>query len=162
MNGILYKIFGGLAVFFVAWLTRDTVCRESDGAEAQLAGYLTLFEGLRRGIAYERAPIDELLVRCEPSVLSACTGRVGRCRAESLAALCGQTEFLSEGLEEIVADAANRLGRGYHEEQLTACDRYIAALTALLAAYRKKREERRSVTGTLIYTVAAALVLLLL
>ena len=162
MDQLIYKLLGGATVFFVAWLTRSAVCREAEGATAQIEGYLTLMEGLRRGIAYERAPIDELLARCDPSTVAACAGREDVTRAESLSALLSRTEFLAEGLEEIVTHAATHLGRGYHEEQLAACDRYVASLTALLAAYRKKCEERRGMLGTLIDTAAAALVLLLL
>lgn len=162
MSGWIYKLVGGASVFLFAWVLRGAVCRETDGATEQLDGYLLLFEMLRRGIAYESAPIDELLARCDPALIAACTGNEGEMRVSSLSALSEQTAFLSEGLEEVVADAAVRMGRGYREEQLTACDKYIASLTTLVATHKKKCEERTQMLGTLIYTVAAALVLLLL
>lgn len=162
MSVWVYKLVGGAAVFLFAWVLRGAICRDADGATEQLDGYLSLFEMLRRGIAYESAPIDELLARCPPSLMVACRAKEEGKRVSSLSALVEQTVFLSEGLEAVVTDAATHMGRGYREEQLIACDKYVASLTALSTAHKKKRRERKEMLGTLIYTGAAALVLLLL
>lgn len=162
MSPWICKLIGAAAVGAFAWLLQRTVCDEPKGATEQLSGYLALFGALRRGIAYDRAPLDQLLARCDSATLAACMGRETATRVDSLAALADGSVFLVEGLEAIVREAARCLGRGYQEEQLGACDKYIASLTALAAAHQKKIEERKGMLGTLIYTAAAALILLLL
>ena len=162
MSGWIYKLMGALAVFGGAWLTDRQLRRAALTEETQVQGYLALFEYLRRGIAYEKAPLDELFARCPPHLLSACVGRDAGGRISDLPTLLAVTEFRSAELEEIVRVAATKLGRGYHEEQIAACDKYISALSSLAETCRKKQEERTRVSGVLLYTASAALVLLLL
>ena len=162
MSGWVYKLCGALAVFLVAWGTDRRLRCASLATEAQIRGYLALFTYLRHGIAYERAPLDELFARCSPSLISACTGKEDTRRVPDLAALLAETEFLSAKLLEMMEEAAAKLGRGYHEEQIAACDKYVDALSLLVEAHQSKREERTRVTSVLLYTASAALVLLLL
>ena len=162
MSGWICKLIGALAVFGSAWLTDRQLRRASFGREEQIRGYLALFEYLRRGIAYEKAPLDELFARCPPTLLAACADRNGVGRIADLAALLEVTDFRSAELEAIVEVAAAKLGRGYQEEQIAACDKYISALSSLAETCRKKHEERTRISGVLLYTASATLVLLLL
>lgn len=162
MSLLVYKLLGGATVLVFAYFLRQTLCDGRREVTAQIEGYLALFGTLRRGIAYYRAPIGDLLARCEPSVLEACAGLGEAVRADSLSALVEQSDFGSEALRSIVTDAAQQLGRGYHDEQLAACDKYLAALGTLLETHKKRETERSQVVGTLIYTAAVGGILLLL
>ena len=162
MNGWIYTLSGAFVVFLAAWQTDRHLRRASEGVGSQIRGYLTLFEYLRRGIAYEKAPLDELFARCPSDLLSACTGRDGVPRVVDFFALLEATDFLSTELEAVVAEAATKIGRGYYEEQVAACDKYVSALSSLANACETKRTERTRVASVFIYTAAAVLVLLLL
>ena len=120
-----------------------------------------MFRQLRRGIAYHRAPMDEILARVDRSVFAACAGREDPLGADSLATLAEGCEFLDGGLEEIVRDAVQKLGRGYHDEQVAACDGYVARLEALARDHAARARERYGVLSVLIRTAAIGVVILL-
>ena len=161
MSLLMYRVAGGASVLLFAELLRGVLCRKTDGTGAQIGGFLTLFRQLRRGIAYHRAPVGEILARVDPSVLAACAGRGAPPNADSLSSLAEGCVFYDEGLEEIVRDAAQKLGRGYHDEQVAACDGYVARLEALARDHAVRARERCGVLSVLIRTAAAGVVILL-
>lgn len=156
-----YSLLGAASVFFGAWSARRALCHGEDATGAQIRGYLTLLETIRHGIAYDRAPLCEILDGCPRPLLSACAGHPVT-HAEDLEALAQETHFHSAALAAVVGEAAARLGRGYREEQVKACDRYVAEIAALAEAHEKRRRERNGTVSTLLYAAAAAAVLLLL
>ena len=161
MNGWICKALGGAVVLLFSALLKRVICDGDPVAEGQTRAYLSLFQVIRRGIAYECAPLDRLLAE-NPSLVAACVGSGEALRVGSLRELADGTRFSDPSLEEVVRKAADTLGRGYREEQLTACDGYVEALSALLEEQVARRVRRSRSAATLIYTAAAGLILVLL
>ncbi|MBR4873901.1 MAG: hypothetical protein IKV00_08695 [Clostridia bacterium] len=156
-----YKPIGIVLIAFGAWFLRRILCPAEDEAGAQIRGYLTVLEAIRHGIVYDRAPLGEILGGCQPRLLADCAGHdVGR--VSDLSSLAQETRFFSPDLKAIISEAAARLGGSYREEQITACDGYVAQIATLAEAHEARRRERNGVTGTLLYAAAAALILILL
>lgn len=162
MTAVLLKAVGAAAVFVSAVFLGRGLGGRRRAATAQLAGFLRLFRAIRSGIEYYRAPVGDILARVEPEVAAACSGRGEAVRGETLAAWLSGCVFLSDGLGRLMARAASELGRGYHDEQLAVCDRYIEALEAMYRDSMNKQREQSGLVSTLILAAAAGVVILLI
>ena len=161
MSRWIYQIVGGASVLLFAELLRTVLCQQQDTEGAQIGGFLILFKQIRRQIAYHCAPIGEIFSHIEPSVFVACSGRDAPIVADSLTALTEHCIFLNEALEDLAADASRQLGRGYRDEQIAACDRYLASLERLATENAKRVNERNRVLAVLLRAAAIGIVILL-
>ena len=155
------KLMGAAVIFLSAAILHRTFCGRQKAVTAQIGGFLCLFRAIRRGIADHRAPLGDIFSRLDSGTLAACQGGDG-VRIRDLSELNERCSFLSDGLSRLMTEACGELGRGYHEEQLAACDRYLSALESLHRESEKKEKETSQLIGTLIFTAAAALVVLLI
>ncbi len=148
--GSALLLFCGL-MFPELWARRRQRWLEEEAALSALISYI------RGQIVHGRLPIGEILLRCEEDFLGV------KCREKKdLALLFEEADFQCRTLGGIAMTLAGELGKGYYEEQLALCDRYLGELTRfrteLIAECEKKgRTERAfSLFGS------AVLVLLLL
>ena len=162
MSGAVLKLLGAAILLLSAAAWGRGLCAHRRAITAQTEGFLTLFRALRSGISYYRAPVGDILARADAGVLSACSGRGEAVRGETLAAWLSGCVFLSDGLGRLMARAASELGRGYHDEQLAVCDRYIEALEAMYRDSMNKQREQSGLVSTLILAAAAGVVILLI
>ena len=105
--------------------------------------------------------MGEIFGRVEASVFVACSGRGIPISADSLTTLTQNCVFLNESLEDLATDAARQLGHGYRDEQIAACDRYLASLEKIASENAKRVTERNRVLSVLIRAAAAGVVILL-
>ena len=161
MVGTVCKLMGAGLVLFFSWVCRRRLSARTDPAGEQIDGYLSLFGVIRRRITYERVSMAEIMAGCDSLLLRACMGEEKGDIPRDLSSLVGRTVFRSEALAAVVTEAAERLGRGYHDEQVAACDRYFSAIETVAKTHRQERQKSGTVRDTLIGTAAAAIVLLL-
>lgn len=152
-----YKLFGcglvlGCGALFPVFLARDR-----RAALAQIEDLILLFRFLRRGVAFDRLPVGELLRRADGRLLAAFGGG-----GESLSALFGRTHWLSREAEEIAMRVAASFGKGYASEQLGLLDAALGELIALGEKWRASETGKRRTAGVLGLGAAALAVILLI
>lgn len=162
MSGATLKIAGMIAVFLSAWFASHSLSGRERAAVAQIEGYIALFRAVRSGILYYRAPLADILARCDEAVLSACSGRGEVLRRDSLLAMAEGSFFYDKSLEALVRRAASELGRSLGESESALCDRYIGELTELCRTRSIRAREQTRLVGTLLYAGAAGIVILLM
>lgn len=162
MSGAVLKLLGAAILLLSAAAWGRGLCAHRRAITAQTEGFLTLFRALRSGISYYRAPVGDILARADAGVLSACSGRGEAVRGESLSELNETCVFLSQDLALLMAQAAGEIGRGYRDEQLAVCDRYLEALETLHREAAEKEREQSGLVTTLVIIAAAAVVILLI
>ena len=156
------KIVGAVLLLSSAWLTGQIFAARRKAISRQISGFLRLFRALRSGISYHRAPIGEILSHVEREVAEACSGRDEAVRGGSLAEWVAACDILSVGLSRLLSRAVTELGRGYREEQIAVCDRYIEALEAQYRESVNRHREQVGLINTLFLSLAAGAVILLL
>ena len=160
MSGAVLKLVGMIAVFLSAWLASRSLSGRERAAVAQIEGYIALFRVIRSGILYYRAPLADILTRCDADVLFACSGRGEVLRCDSLLTMAEGSFFDDKTLESIVHRAASELGRSLGESESTLCDRYIEELTELCRMRSVRAREQTRLVGTLLFAGAAGIVIL--
>jgi len=162
MSVMTLKVAGMIAVFLSAWLASHSLAGQERAAVSQMEGFLSLFRTVRSGILYYRAPLSEILARCDAEVLVACSGQGRPIYGDSLSALADRCLFHDKALESLVRRAASELGRHLGESESALCDRYIGELTELCRARSVRGREQARLVGTLLYAGAAGIVILLM
>ena len=156
------KMAGAALLLGSAWLTGQIFAMRRQAVARQISGFLRLFRAIRSGISYHRAPIGEILSHVEREVSEACSGRGEVVRGNSLSEWVADCDLLSEPLSRLLSQAATELGRGYREEQISVCDRYIEALEAQHRESVNRLREQVGLINTLFLSLAAGAVILLL
>ncbi len=125
----------------------------------QALGFLALLQHTRRQIDCFSAPIRQILSSCDPEVLSdiGATGEV-----DDFSELVSGELYLSEQICELLGRFCGELGKGYREDQLRACDYYIATLSPYCDELRKELVRCEKMAVFLPPAIAAIVVLLLL
>ena len=71
---VFCKISGAVLTVVSAVLTARIMAARERTVTVQISGFLRLFRTLRSGIAYDRAPISDLLSRVDRETAEACSG----------------------------------------------------------------------------------------
>ena len=162
MTEIFCKAAGAVLMVASAFLTGEVLSVRGRAVTRQISGFLRLFRIIRAGIAYDRAPVGDILSRVDREVAEACSGRGQAVEGVSLSAWVSACDILSEGLSSLLKKAEAELGRGYREEQIAVCDRYIEALEAQYRESMNRAREQSGLVGTLLPAIALGAVLLLI
>jgi hypothetical protein len=106
-------------------------------------------------------PVSEIIGRMDGSLLRTCgfAGEERPCRFDALLAQCSVED---EETAEILRQFACGFGRGYREEQVRECRRYLGALEERRCALSSRLAGRKRINATLSLTGSLAVVLLLL
>ena len=158
----IFKAAGAAVMLISASLMGRSLMARRRAVTTQISGFLRVFRALRSGISHENAPIGDILARLDGDVLRACSGNGGAASGDTLGVFCASCVMLSEGLARLTENASRELGRGYREEQIAACDRYIEALEAQHRESVARQREQTGLVGRLMMIGAAGAVILLI
>lgn len=106
-------------------------------------------------------PVSEILGRMDEALLRECgfAGGARPCRFDALLEQCAVEDGETR---EILRQFACGFGRGYREEQVRECRRYLGALEERRCALLSRLAGRKRINATLSLTGSLAVVLLLL
>lgn len=162
MTALFFKTAGAALMVASAFITGRMLAARQRATVRQIAGFLHVFRDLRSGIAYDRAPVGDILSRVEQEVAAACSGGGWQANGVDLSSWVASCDILSDGLSRLLKKASAELGRGYREEQIAVCDRYIAALEAQHREGMSRLREQTRLFTTLLPAMAVGAVLLLI
>jgi len=126
----------------------------------QLDSIISLLKFIRLQIDYYCVPIKEIFSRAEPSLLIACgTNKTPESFRELLDTLSPPPD---SDIKSILISFSNELGGSYREEQLKSCDYHINRLTEIRGTLTKEAEKRKKLNRVLPFSIAAAIIILLI
>ncbi|MBR2354147.1 MAG: hypothetical protein IKA76_06590 [Clostridia bacterium] len=153
MSGSLLLLLSGVALG----------CSLNRGAGAvltQIDAYVRLLRTVKREISCFALPIEEILLRTDPSILTGC-GWIGE-PPRSFSELLSRTPPKDSEGKRLLLAFSSEFGRGYREEQEALLDYYLSFLEAREDELRERVAGKKRVNLTLCSAGAAALVILFL
>ena len=128
---------------------------------AQTEGIISFIRFARVKIECFSLPVGEIIALCGEKALSKC-GYEKKTPPKSLSELVGSLRVSDREAYKIFCDFASEFGRGYRQDQIKACDYYLALLEehrkALLVSLPLKKKRN----GALCVCASLALAILLL
>jgi len=156
-------IFKALGCAFIlgSGVFAGNLLNQADTAKlSQLEAIISLLKFIRLQIDYYCVPVKEIFARAEPSLLIACgTTQTPESFRDFLSSL---SPMPSNDITSILISFSNELGGSYREEQLRSCDYHINRLEELHSAISKEAEKRKKLNRVLPFSIAAAIVILLI
>lgn len=170
---MILKIFGGLLLLVAGGYLSVTVSRFERRRLAVLDGYISLLLYIRGQIDCYAAPIEEILRRADPTLVSVCLGESRR-RWENepigtqagwehpLPSLIRESRaYLEPEVERLLQAFSGELGHTSRTEQVTRCTYYIDALTEERGRLCEVLPARARTSGTLCLCTALGIAILL-
>lgn len=159
---LLFKAIGALLLTAVGAYGAILLNRGAEKTIDRLEAWIALLRLAKNQIDCFSLPLSEILLRCEPSLLSR-LGWEEESAPEDFAALGAELPLseLSEEGERVARFFCEEIGKGYRNEQLRTCDYSIGLFCAerdrLLAELPKRRQ--RNVTLCMAAALGAVVVL---
>ena len=157
---LIFKMLG-CACILGAGLFAGNLLNRADAAKLrQLDAIISLLKFIRLQIDYYCVPVKEIFARAEPSLLIACgTNKTPESFRDLLDSLSPAPD---SDIMSILVSFSSELGASYREEQLKSCDYHINRLMELKSSISKEAEKRKKLNRVLPFSIAAAIVILLI
>jgi len=157
---LIFKLFGCACILGAGIFTGNLLNRADSAKLRQLDAIISLLKFIRLQIDYYCVPVKEIFARAEPSLLIACG--VGKTPESFRDLLDSLSPTPDSDITSILISFSNELGGSYREEQLKSCDYHISRLQELRNALLKDTEKRKKLNRVLPFSIAAAIVILLI
>lgn len=159
---ITYKLLGAGGIFVSGiWLF---LIRESYQKKKmlQLQGYIRLISHIKNQISCYMLPIDKILQDCDERILQDC-GFYASSPAESIEAILdGSVFFFDDEIQQKLYLFARDFGKGYLNEQIKLCDRYISELKSIYEHFNAERTKDKKLSFAICLSISLSLILILL
>lgn len=170
---MILKICGGLLLLVAGGYLSVAVSRFERRRLAVLDGYISLLLYIRGQIDCYATPIEEILRRADPTLVSVCLGESRRRWEDDRPRGCVGWEqplpsliheshaYLEPEVERLLRAFSGELGHTSRTEQVTRCTYYIDALTEERGRLCEALPGRARTSGTLCLCTALAIAILL-
>ena len=135
--------------------------RKEEGRLRQVEAWIALLRQTRGRVEGMALPVREILGRTEETLLKAC-GFEEDGTPSTFSELLSACRIEDRETEGVLMEFASGFGRGYREEEVRACDRYLRALEARREFLASHLSGRKRLNTTLSLAGSLAVVLLLL
>ena len=157
---LIFKALGCALILGSGIFAGNLLNRADTVKLSQLEAIISLLKFIRLQIDYYCVPVKEIFARAEPALLKACG--VDQ-MPESFCDLLDSISPTPAGdIMSVLISFSNELGGSYREEQLRSCDYHINRLEELHSAISKETEKRKKLNRVLPFSIAAAIVILLI
>ncbi len=173
MSGILWKLTGGILLFFAGGYLSVSVTRFERRRLSVLDAYLSLLYYIKGQIDCYAMPLGDILAGCDPTLLSACLGldspdearaylpRLLAAERPLLALVQESRVYLEAESERLLCAFAQELGRTHRTDQVARCAHYIGLVTEERRRLLESLPTRMRVGATLCLCAAAGVAVIL-
>lgn len=159
---ITYRLLGACGVFASGlwfYLIRESYQKKK---LVQLRGYISLFAYIKNQISCYMLPIDKILLDCDEGILHDC-GFYASSRPKSIEDIIdGCVFYLDNEIQQKLHLLARDFGKGYLNEQIKLCDRYISELKGIYEHFSGERIKDKKLSLAICLSISLSLILILL
>ena len=159
---ITYKLLGACGLFASGLWT--FLIRESyqNKKIVQLQGYIRVISYIKNQISCYMLPVDKILRDCDERLLHDC-GLYSSVRPKSIEEILDNSViYFDDEIREKLNLFAKDFGKGYLNEQIKLCDRYISELKSIYEHFSVERSKDKKLSLAICLSISLSLILILL
>ena len=158
---LFYRIIGALVLILSGVGGAYCMNQAATVSLAQIEGWIAFLRYVRVQIECFALPLNDILRKCDPTLLASC-GYEGKSPPETAEALLEGISIRDGAAESILRGFFDEFGKGYREEQVRSCEYHGALLLERRETLSARLPERKKLHSTLCVAGALAVVVLLL
>lgn len=158
---VIYKLLGGVLIV-ASSLTVSIEGRKYEKRRlSQIGAYIELLGYVKNQIECYLLPIDKIIDTADADLLLRCGISKQRLGRAGGALLIPQSVYHGSRLPELLERFSREFGNAYREEQLHACERYIAEMNNEYTRLSQKESKESRLRLTLLVGASLSLILML-
>ena len=155
-----FGIVGAIVILCCAVIVAKRTNLSGEAVIEQYSSYARLVAFTRLQIECFALPCEEIIARCDPSIISGCGYALDH-TPKNFRELVNGSLIADAELSRLAKGFSMEFGRGYRSDELKLCDEFLFDLRDKERKLRDELQKKKKVTSTLCISLALSAIILL-